>query len=103
MVGLDAEGTRDLVSHSTTGLLLPLPSPAKDWPAALKSERSLTFKKAAEDYAALLARAVSEPKERRAMGATAASGTKGRTWFEVSQPSLRSRLAALVLTVRLCM
>lgn len=82
VVGLDAEGTRDLVSTST-GALLPLPQGARDWPMALKSTRSTFFLKASRDYAELLAGLIGDQPRRKAMGEKASRGTKGRTWHEV--------------------
>jgi len=101
VIGLDAEGTRDLVSSGSTGLLLPLG--AKDWPAALKKVKSATFVRAAEDYAILLARLISPTGagERREMSERAAKGTKGRTWHEVSfSHSFFSLLLHLLLVER---
>ncbi|BEI93893.1 uncharacterized protein CcaverHIS019_0603520 [Cutaneotrichosporon cavernicola] len=47
VVGLDAEGTRDLVSHRQTGLLLPLPlhsdSPSRAWPTICRDTANPLF------------------------------------------------------------
>jgi hypothetical protein len=83
VVGLDAEGTRDLVIHSQTGLLLSLPDGAKDWPQALKNDRSAFFEAAAEEYARLLARVLGDENDRKTMGSRAVKGANGRSWHEV--------------------
>ncbi|EJD49774.1 UDP-Glycosyltransferase/glycogen phosphorylase [Auricularia subglabra TFB-10046 SS5] len=61
VVGLDAEGTRDLVVHGRNGLLMPASGSARD-------------------YAALLAGLVADGARRRAMGAMAVDSARGRTW-----------------------
>ncbi|KZW03680.1 UDP-Glycosyltransferase/glycogen phosphorylase [Exidia glandulosa HHB12029] len=63
VVGLDAEGTRDLVSHGRNGLLLPRG----------KGEGP-------EAYAALLAEMVRDGKRRKEMGWAAVQSAQGRTW-----------------------
>ncbi|KAL7413387.1 hypothetical protein BDY24DRAFT_389910 [Mrakia frigida] len=100
VIGLDAEGTRDLVSTGSTGLLLPLPLGAKDWPAALKNVKSATFTRAAEDYAVLLARLISPTGsgERREMSDRAAKGTKGRTWHEAMEMCVSGYREAITLS-----
>lgn len=61
VVGLDAEGTRDLVVHGRNGLLMPMSGTS-------------------QDYAALLAGLVADGARRRAMGAMAVDSSRGRTW-----------------------
>jgi hypothetical protein len=97
VAGLDAEGTRDLVSPST-GTLLPLPQGARDWPMALKSTRSTFFLKASRDYAEILAQLLVDEPRRRAMGERASRGTKGRTWHEAMEMCVASYREAITLS-----
>lgn len=97
VAGLDAEGTRDLVS-SSTGTLLPLPQGARDWPMALKSTRSTYFIKASRDYAEILAKLLVDEPLRRAMGERASRGTKGRTWHEAMEMCVSSYREAITLS-----
>jgi hypothetical protein len=97
VVGLDAEGTRDLVSHARTGLLLPLPhkavtgeNPSRTWPTICRDHSTEIFAECAEGYASLLGQAVLDHEARRGMGTTASTeGIVGYTWWdamEVSRP-----------------
>jgi hypothetical protein len=88
VIGLDAQGTRDLVSHGSTGLLLPLPK-GKDgtstWPAVCCPSHTL-FPATVEVYAALLARVASNPAERAGMGGRACTdGIRGFTWWDAME------------------
>jgi glycosyltransferase involved in cell wall biosynthesis len=92
VVGLDAEGTRDLVSHNEMGLLLP--QPPCDWSTACQRP-SPHFRQLATEYATLLARVCTSHSEREAMGRKASTdGIKGYTWWdamEVSHGPVRGR------------
>jgi len=89
VVGLDAEGTRDLVTPtgpSQTGLLLPLPASCTSWPAALKKNTSPAFAESAEHYAKLLAQVVLDHGLRARMGRVASTeGIKGFTWWDAME------------------
>lgn len=86
VVGLDAEGTRDLVQDTQTGLLLPLPSTSVTWPTTLKNPSTAIFDTCAVEYAKLLARAVTDHDLRTAMGQRAATeGIKGFTWWDAME------------------
>ena len=100
VIGLDAEGTRDLVTHEQTGLLLPLPaelsvavSGGKNthknaWPAVCRDQSNPLFISCAERYAALLSRATCNHAEREVMGARASTeGIEGYTWWDAMEVS----------------
>ncbi|WVW82623.1 hypothetical protein I302_104634 [Kwoniella bestiolae CBS 10118] len=93
VIGLDAEGTRDLVSHNRTGLLLSLPSSTslkeKDkeitWPQACKSD-SVHFQDLSLRYAELISRLVMDGKHRKEMGRRGSTeGIKGYTWWDAME------------------
>ncbi|WVQ76957.1 hypothetical protein IAR50_006636 [Cryptococcus sp. DSM 104548] len=92
VVGLDAEGTRDLVQHSSTGFLLPLtPSPSASvthpltWPTACHLS-SPHFDHLAMEYAKLLAGVTIDHGKRREMGRIASTkGIEGRTWWDAME------------------
>ena len=84
VIGLDAEGTRDLVVPNRTGLLLP-PQPSS-WPTLSRAADSSAFRSAANDYASLLAQVSTSHTERREMSARAASeGIVGYTWWDAME------------------
>ncbi|ORX37435.1 hypothetical protein BD324DRAFT_449992 [Kockovaella imperatae] len=86
VIGLDAEGTRDLVSHNSTGLLLRLPPGASNWPEALKSTQSSSFGASARSYADLLAEIVKDHAKRVEMGERASTkGIEGYTWWDAME------------------
>jgi hypothetical protein len=93
VVGLDAEGTRDLVSHARTGLLLPLPhkavtgeNPSRTWPTICRDHSTEIFAECAEGYASLLGQAVLDHDARRGMGTTASTeGIVGYTWWDAME------------------
>jgi glycosyltransferase involved in cell wall biosynthesis len=97
VVGLDAEGTRDLVVHERTGLLLPMPKPAKnlisdepqaapDWRTLLTSPTSVAFTESTTVYASLLKQLITDPRKRADMSRRAVTeGTKGRTWHDAME------------------
>lgn len=94
VIGLDAEGTRDLVSHGSTGLLLPLPSgavdktqnPSRTWPSICRDPTHHLFTVCVDKYAQLLARATTAHAERSAMGARASTeGIRGFTWWDAME------------------
>ncbi|KAL7419253.1 hypothetical protein Q5752_006090 [Cryptotrichosporon argae] len=83
VVGLDAEGTRDLVAHAHTGWLL---TAQNEWHAVCKDAKSPEFDKAAQGYAELLRRATEDHAERRKMGVAASTeGIKGFTWWDAME------------------
>jgi glycosyltransferase involved in cell wall biosynthesis len=98
VIGLDAEGTRDLVQHGETGLLLPLPTSAsstsnrsRSWPLICRDNTSPVFAQCAEEYAGLLARAVCGHDERRRMGDKGnTEGIRGYTWWDAMEVGLPS-------------
>jgi hypothetical protein len=97
VVGLDAEGTRDLVSHARTGLLLPLPhkavtgeNPSRTWPTICRDHSTEIFAECAEGYASLLGQAVLDHEARRGMGTTASTeGIVGYTWWDAMEVGQR--------------
>lgn len=83
VVGLDAEGTRDLVTHAQTGLLLP--QPPCDWSTACQRSSS-HFRSLAQEYAGLLSRSCTDHHEREAMSRSASTeGVKGYTWWDAME------------------
>lgn len=85
VIGLDAEGTRDLVSHGETGLLLSPPG-GKSWPSICRNTSSPAFDSCIEGYAALLTRATTKHSERAAMGQKACTeGIRGFTWWDAME------------------
>ncbi|EJU04876.1 UDP-Glycosyltransferase/glycogen phosphorylase [Dacryopinax primogenitus] len=92
VVGLDAEGTRDLVVHERTGLLLPMPTqspslvsgepqPAPEWRTLLTPPTSVAFTQSVTTYASLLKQLVTSPRKREEMARRASTeGVRGRTW-----------------------
>jgi glycosyltransferase involved in cell wall biosynthesis len=93
VVGLDAEGTRDLVQHCETGYLLSVPSsamsasnPSRTWPLICRDTATPIFDECAENYAGLLARAICEHDQRRIMGDKGSTeGIKGYTWWDAME------------------
>lgn len=99
VVGLDAEGTRDLVTHQTTGLLLSPPhshspghskeeSTSIPWPKAC-STSSPHFQTLSKEYAELLAEVVLDHQKRKEMGQRGSTeGITGRTWWDAMEVRL---------------
>jgi hypothetical protein len=90
VVGLDAEGTRDLVSHRQTGLLLPLPlasdSPSRAWPTICRDSANPLFQACVEGYADLLAEACTQHARREEMAQRACTdGIRGFTWWDAME------------------
>lgn len=94
VIGLDAEGTRDLVTHDRTGLLLSLPSEVaatangskNAWPGVCRDHTDPLFVVCAERYAVLLARATCSHAEREEMGSRACrEGIEGYTWWDAME------------------
>ncbi|KAF8951640.1 hypothetical protein BDZ97DRAFT_1884915 [Flammula alnicola] len=86
VVGLDAPGTRDLVSSSSTGLLLPLPPTASSWAEHLATPFSPSFNASARAYSDLLLAVASDHDRRRAMSANAAAeGCSRGSWHAVME------------------
>lgn len=85
VVGLDAEGTRDLVTHGQTGLLLDQPD--LEWSTACQ-RASPQSQSLARQYATLLTRACTDHAEREKMGHRACTqGIKGYTWWDAMEVS----------------
>lgn len=85
VVGLDADGTRDLVQHGRTGLLLQhrpnhMDSGAVDWNQQF-IPGGPRFQELSRQYAALLHKLVSNGTFRSVMGKCASASTPvGRSW-----------------------
>ncbi|KAK6905999.1 hypothetical protein I204_08513 [Kwoniella mangroviensis CBS 8886] len=85
VVGLDAEGTRDLVTHDQTGLLLSLPTKETTWPHACKSD-SPYFQELSSSYAEMISTLVMDGKRRREIGRRGSTeGIKGYTWWDAME------------------
>jgi hypothetical protein len=84
-VGLDAEGTRDLVTDPSTGLLLPMPDGHSTWPSALHDQHTPTFERAALDYANLLAQVCKAKAVRLDMGTRGVDSTRDMSWWEAME------------------
>lgn len=95
VIGLDAEGTRDLVNHESTGLLLPLPRQSHEpnnisrtWPLICRDHTSAVFLQCAEAYARLIERVVTDDEARRGMGKRGSTeGIEGYTWWDAMEVS----------------
>lgn len=90
VVGLDAEGTRDLVSHRQTGLLLPLPlesdSPSRAWPTICRDTSNPLFQACVVGYADLLVEACTQHAQREDMAHRACTdGIQGFTWWDAME------------------
>ncbi|EIW72346.1 hypothetical protein TREMEDRAFT_26471 [Tremella mesenterica DSM 1558] len=80
VVGLDADGTRDLVNVGATGLLYRLPG-GNSWSRISRQSESVEFQEAACGFASLLAKVICDSKMRREMSARASTeGVRGFTW-----------------------
>lgn len=89
VVGLDAPGTRDLVVHEETGLLLPNPFEGDaDWCSLLqnKTAEDAVFESLAIRYAVLLEQLICNISKRKIMGRKASlDGTRGRSWYSAME------------------
>lgn len=84
-MGLDAEGTRDLVVDEHTGFLLPKQDNL-DWDAMFSDTSSPQFQDAASKYSGLLGKLVLDRRlqtlvRRRVLE----EGSEGRTWFDAME------------------
>ncbi|WRT64430.1 uncharacterized protein IL334_001362 [Kwoniella shivajii] len=95
VVGLDAEGTRDLVSDGSTGSLLSLPvskgtgtgskTLGLSWAQVCKPD-SAEFNSIAKGYASLLSQLVMDPRKRKEMGKRGCTeGIVGYTWWDAME------------------
>ena len=85
VVGLDAEGTRDLVNDGRTGYLLSKPS-GLEWKVALSDSSSHIFETAAENFSILLRKVVFDRKTQGIMRRRAIEeGSEGHTWFDAME------------------
>ncbi|WWC86532.1 uncharacterized protein L201_001409 [Kwoniella dendrophila CBS 6074] len=94
VIGLDAEGTRDLVTHDKTGLLLSLPaSTCSDqfpttgltWAQVCKPD-SPFFECLSSRYAELISKVVIDVKLRKQMSRRGSTeGIKGYTWWDAME------------------
>jgi glycosyltransferase involved in cell wall biosynthesis len=83
VIGLDAEGTRDLVTNNKMGYLLP--QPPCDWSTACQRS-SPHFRQLAAQYAQLLTKACVSHGDREEMGRKASTeGIKGYTWWDAME------------------
>jgi hypothetical protein len=83
VVGLDAEGTRDLVTDTKTGYLLP--QPPCDWSTACQRS-SPHFRQLASHYGSLLTKACEKHGDREEMGLRASTdGIEGYTWWDAME------------------
>lgn len=78
VVGLFAEGVRDLVQHERTGLLLDTPT---------ISSTGLTEQ--VSGYRVLLEQVVTQGEQRRQMGETALQEARKRSWYEAMECLMR--------------
>lgn len=88
VVGLDAEGTKDLVIHGRTGYLLRKPAShsSLSWSQILSSRDSALFQECTAEYAKLLRDIVCDRKSQSAMRKRARTeGVAGRTWFDAME------------------
>ena len=85
VVGLDAEGTRDLVNDGRTGYLLSKPA-GLEWKIALSDSSSHMFETATEDFSILLRNVVFDRKTQGIMRRRAIDeGAEGHTWFDAME------------------
>ncbi|OXC81437.1 hypothetical protein J005_06492 [Cryptococcus neoformans] len=106
VVGLDAEGTRDLVTHQSTGLLLSPPHAHSSdyskkgptsilWPKACNTS-SPYFQTLAKEYAKLLAEVVLDHQKRKEMGQRGSTeGIADRTWWDAMEKCVDSYREAM--------
>ena len=88
VVGLDAEGTRDLVADGRTGFLLRKPKDlaTSEWSTILSSPESPTFQECAISYANLLETLIVDRRMQMMIRKrTRAEGTAGRTWIDAME------------------
>ena len=97
VVGLDAEGTRDLISPPSTGLLLPLPPTAPSWAEHLSTSYSTSFNTSARVYSDLLLEVASNHDVRRVMSANAVAESQKRwSWCDVMEDLIEGYRGAVV-------
>lgn len=110
-MGLDADGTRDLVKPGSTGLLLPLPgrdgapikqewsSTMRDWHEVCKDASSPVFLRAADGYARLISKVMVDHGLRKKMSRLACTdGVKGYTWWDAMEVRFGLTCGGLILT-----
>lgn len=97
VIGLDADGTRDLVTREKTGLLLDFPHrqagsrllpriTSSDWPRICKFPNTNAYASLADDYARLVARVMKDDVMRAEMGRRACTeGIEGYTWWDAME------------------
>ncbi|GHJ89291.1 hypothetical protein NliqN6_5693 [Naganishia liquefaciens] len=98
VIGLDADGTRDLVKPELTGLLLPLPDgngaqrlrgwpyTMRDWHEVCKDASSPLFLHGADGYARLIAKVMVDHELRKKMSRLACTeGVRGYTWWDAME------------------
>ena len=86
VIGLDAEGTRDLVKHERTGFLLSAPTSSTPWNAVFRHEKSLAYNEALLQYTRMLKSLVINPVALTEMKRRVREeGTQGRTWFDAME------------------
>src|SRR5258707_14279449 len=86
VIGLDAEGTRDLVIHECTGFLLSPPTSSGPWNAVFRDEKSLIYNEAVLQYTKMLKSLVISPVALAGMkNRVLEEGTQGRTWHDAME------------------
>ncbi|KAJ9101245.1 hypothetical protein QFC21_003464 [Naganishia friedmannii] len=111
VIGLDADGTRDLVKAKSTGLLLSLPgrsdssttkgwSTMRDWHEVCKDSSSPIFLQCADGYARMIAKVMVDHELRRNMSATACTeGIEGYTWGDAMERCVDGYREALKIRI----
>lgn len=98
VVGLDADGTRDLVKRDITGLILDYPqhNPAKghpNWSTICMFPETEAFASLADDYAQLIAKLVIDDDLRtRLTKAAPTIGVAGYTWHDALEVCAKTKL-----------
>ncbi len=102
VIGLDADGTKDLVQDGLTGLLLRLPgamcisesATLSAWPQLCRNSSTGGFADLANQYAELIARMVVDGELRTRMSRTASTeGIKGFTWWDAMEVNSNLRFS----------
>ncbi|KDQ58966.1 glycosyltransferase family 4 protein [Jaapia argillacea MUCL 33604] len=115
VIGLQAEGVRDLVEHDKTGLLLPLSSlssslplpssssspPTEPSPHTLFAPTSLTFSLAVTLYSTLILSLIHNPTKRKQMGEAALEAASRHRWSEAMGKIVKGYREAIMIKRRM--